>query len=291
MKEETHFYIAIIGFIMLIASSISSIFFQYSYFYVFFCLSFVLVLDYFDFKLRKKSLISFFMKKTHHSAVMFFIIAATIFAVFVDLVYGVILFKIWSWPSYTTINWIILYTLINFFFIMLVYETYMITRHFLSKMFIEKHYSKQKIVNKNHFKTTIILTSLIFLFLPLAYFFLFGEAHGGFVMIFPFLGLWLICDSILYLHNQTPIIQKLIQKDGTTIAGVLITMIFLVLTHEFVNKFSSEWVYNSIPFMQLQIGGVPIMVVVGWIPLVLFCISFLNLTKTLEKDVFKKHMK
>jgi len=228
------------------------------------------------------------MKKTHHSAVMFFIIASIVFAVVVDLLYGVVLFKIWSWPSYTTINWVILYTLINFFFIILVYETYMITQHFLSKNFIQKHYRKISISKNNHFKATIVSLSLIFLFLPLAYFFLFGEKLGGFVMILPFIGLWLICDSILYLHGQTPIVQKIMTGDGRTIAGILITTTFLVLTHEFVNSFSSEWVYLNIPFMNLQIGSVPVMVIVGWIPLVLFCISFLDLTKILEKEVFDK---
>ena len=113
MKEITHMILGIVGFVMFISSSIASIFFQYTKFYVFFCISSVLVLDFVDFKLRGKSLLSNLMDRTHHLAVLFFIIVTIIFAVIVDYIYGVRIFRVWEWPTYTTLNWIVLYTIIN----------------------------------------------------------------------------------------------------------------------------------------------------------------------------------
>jgi hypothetical protein len=103
---------------------------------------------------------------------------------------------------------------------------------------------------------------------------IFGKIGTNYTMIFPFLSIWLFSDSLL-LEYKTPILLRLI-KSKHIIYTLLLSSLFLVITHEVANIFSFEWMYVNIPFMHYMLYNIPVLVFIGWIPLILFCISFVE---------------
>jgi len=103
---------------------------------------------------------------------------------------------------------------------------------------------------------------------------IFGKIGTNYTMIFPFLSIWLFSDSLL-LEYKTLILLRLI-KSKHIIYTLLLSSLFLVITHEVANIFSFEWMYVNIPFMHYMLYNIPVLVFIGWIPLILFCISFVE---------------
>ncbi|MDD4049674.1 MAG: hypothetical protein PHX47_01560 [Candidatus ainarchaeum sp.] len=268
MEKKNHNILAIIGLIILFGSIYMSTVLKIPRFYVFFCIGYLIIIDFINYKLRKESVIDLLFKKSKIKATYFFIIGSLISAIVVDYFYGVLLFEIWSWNNYTLVNWIVLYTIINFCFILLVYGTYKIFEKYLD----DTKYNKYKPNHKLREKLQII--AFIFLIIPLINYMIFGKIGTNYTMIFPFLSIWLFSDSLL-LEYKTPILLRLI-KSKHIIYTLLLSSLFLVITHEVANIFSFEWMYVNIPFMHYMLYNIPVLVFIGWIPLILFCISFVE---------------
>jgi len=268
-----------IGYLLLLISSILAVIYHYPKFYLLFCISYVLILDHFNYKLRKESLINNLFSKKHIKSTIVFLVGAIVAAFVVDYLFGVRLFHIWLWTNYTLINWIVLYTLINFAFIILVYETYRIIEYFLLKRIPEK-----KIIIKNKLKIqmTFIILAIIGFIIPLANFIFFGEKGVNYTMLFPFISIFLLSDAYL-TKFKTPITFNIIKHNRVSIYSILLTSLIIIFTHEFINTFAYQWKYINIPFMQLQVINIPIAVLIGWIPLILFCISFVELIVQIDK--------
>ena len=218
----------------------------------------------------KKSILEELIKSKNK--IYYFLAGSLLFAFAVDYLYGVLLFNIWIWKYYTTFNYIILYTLINFFFILICYELFVFVKYKLKKKIRGKkikltYYKKNKIQNK------LWLFGILFLVLP--YFYFVNISKGtGIVMVLPFIAILLLSDLFLSKY-QTPYILRIF-KDKLTIFTTLITTIILFITHELINIFGREWGYLNLPFRLFSIYGVPISAFLGWILLVLFCVSFVS---------------
>lgn len=268
MNKKYHYLLVILGLIILMFSIYLSAILKIPRFYVWFCIGYFIIFDFINYKIRNESIIDLLFNIKKIKATYFFIIGSLIAAIVVDYFYGVLLFEIWSWNNYTLVNWIILYTIINFCFILLVYATYKIFENYMDD-------TKYKNYKPNHkLRNTLQITGFVFLLIPLINYIIFGQIGTNYTMIFPFLSIWLFSDSLL-LEYKTPIIQRII-KSKHIIYTLLLTSLFLVITHEVANIFSFEWMYTNIPFMHYMLYNIPVFVFIGWIPLILFCISFVE---------------
>jgi hypothetical protein len=269
MNIIKHKILGIFGLILLLFSIYLSVILKYPRFYVWYCLGYLIIIDFINYKIRKESVIDMLFNFKKIKSTYFFIIGALFSAIVVDYFYGVLLFNIWSWNGYSIINWITLYTIINFCFILLVYGTYKIFENYIDKT-VYKNYKPNKKLKK--YLQTI---GFIFLIIPLINYIFFGVLGTNYTMLFPFLAIWLFADSLL-LEYKIPIILRLI-KSKLIIYTILLTSFFLIITHEVINIFSFEWMYTNIPFMHYMIYNIPVLVFIGWVPLILFCISFVEL--------------
>ncbi len=268
MKNKNHNILALIGFLILIFSIYMSAGLNIPRFYVWFCIGYLIIIDFINYKIRNESIIDLLFNKDKIKAAYFFIIGSLIAAIVVDYFYGVLLFEIWSWNNYTLVNWIVLYTIINFCFIILVYGVYKIFENYID-------HTKYKNYKPNHkLRNTLQITGFIFLLIPLINYLIFGRIGTNYTMIFPFIAIWLFSDSLL-LEYKMPLIQRIV-KSKYLIYTLLITSFFLIITHEVANVFSFEWMYTNIPFMHYMLYNIPVLVFIGWIPLILFCISFVE---------------
>jgi|GEM_PF-6908249 len=264
-----------LGLLFLLYSIIIAIFYNHK-FYVFFCLGYLLILDYVNYKLTRKSLLEELIKSKVR--LTYFLIGSLIFAFAVDYLYGVLLFNIWVWMNYSTFNYIILYTLTNFFFILICYETFVLIKHFFKKRYRE-YKIKLTYKNKDKIQGKLFLSGIIFLVFPYLYSLTISKGMG-IIMALPFISILLLSDLFLSKY-QTPYILRIF-KDKLTIYTTLITTLILFITHELINIFGREWTYLNLPFRFISVYGVPITAFIGWIILVLFCVSFISWVREIK---------
>ncbi|MFH0797973.1 MAG: hypothetical protein V1906_01030 [Candidatus Woesearchaeota archaeon] len=281
MKERLHKWLGVLGLLILTASLLIAFFMEGRKFYTLFLLGSWMVLDYLNYRVIGSSLISYLMEKSHHYLIAVLMLMNSLFAFIVDYAYGVSIVGMWRWPHYGWLDWVFMLGFMTLFFCFVVYETFRLFQFLLSKEFhLKTKRRKHKILDKS-----LIYLGMVFLAIPLVNYFWLSNAYGNYLMIFAFIGIWFVCDSIAgYLGRET-VMDMIIDGDKAAIFGILGAALFLAVTHEFVNYFAGEWKYVNAPFHNVMIGNVPVSVLVGWIPLVIFCIALINLVKALPSKI------
>jgi hypothetical protein len=277
MKKHFHKIIGVIGFFIFLFSLMVAFFSDNSYFYVFFLLGSWFILDYVNFRLTKKSIINLLFKKGNEYFIFLLLILNAFGAFLVDYLYGVKIVGMWEWTNYGVLEWIVMLFLMTLLFCFVVYETYRFFYYVLSKEF------KGRVKKKSHknFEHVLILIGGIMILIPLINYLFFDNFYSNYFLVFAFLGIWFICDGFTsYFHGQ-PIISKILNGNKKVIFSIILSTLFLMVSHEFLNYFAGEWRYVNAPFHNFAIQGIPVSILIGWIPLVVFCISVVNLIKTI----------
>lgn len=285
MKLLLHKVIGIIGFFIFLFSLVLTFFTNSSYFYTFFLLGSWFMLDYVNFKLTKKSVINLLFRKGNAYLIFLFLLINATGAFLVDYLYGVKLVKMWEWTNYGFLHWIIMLVFMTILFCFVVYETYRFFFFIFSKEFRES--SRTRIGKK--FEKIMLYLGAFMLLIPLLNYLFFNNFLSNYFLIFAFIGIWFICDGFTnYLGGRT-IISRIFNGDKRSIFGIIISTILLAFIHELLNMFVGEWKYLNAPFQDVAINGVPVSILIGWLPLVIFCISVVNLVKVIikEKNSFK----
>lgn len=281
MKKRLHKYMGMLGLAILISSLFIAFFMEGRKFYTLFLLGSWLVLDYLNFRLLGSSVISYLMEKSRHYLITVLVLLNAFFAFIVDYAYGVNIVGMWRWPNYDWVDWVFMLGAMTLFFCFVVYETFRLFQFILSKEFhLKNKKRKHKVFDK-----ALIYLGIMSLAIPIVNYFWFSNVYGNYLMIFAFIGIWLVCDSITGYMGKETVMDKIIDGDKSTIFSIIATTVFLTVTHEFVNYFAGEWEYVNAPFHNVVIGNVPISVLVGWFPLVIFCIALINLVKALPSKI------
>ena len=279
MKMYFHKVIGILGFFIFLFSLVLTFFTNSSYFYTFFLLGSWFILDYVNFKFTGKSIINFLFKKANAYLIFLFLIVNAAAAFLVDYLYGVRIVQMWEWTNYGTWHWVVMIVFMTLFFCFVVYETYRFFLFILSKEF--RGNIKNKVGQK--FENIMIYLGFFMLLIPLINYLFFNNFYSNYFLIFAFIGIWFICDGFANYFGGRTIISKILNGDLKVILAIVLSTIFLAVLHEFLNFFSIEWKYINAPFQEIAIYGVPVSVLIGWLPLVIFCISVVNLVKIIVK--------
>jgi hypothetical protein len=279
MKKHFHKVIGILGFFIFLFSLVLTFFTNYSYFYTFFLLGSWFILDYVNFKFTGKSIINFLFKKTNAYLIFLFLIVNAVAAFLVDYLYGVRIVQMWEWTNYGVWHWVVMIGFMTVFFCFVVYETYRFFLFILSKEF--RGNMKNKVGKK--FEKIMIYLGFFMLLIPLINYLFFNNFYPNYFLIFAFIGIWFICDGFADYFGGRTIISKILNGNLKVILSIILSTVFLAVLHEFLNFFSVEWKYINAPFQEIAIYGIPISVLIGWLPLVIFCISVVNLVKIIVK--------
>ena len=100
-----------------------------------------------------------------------------------------------------------------------------------------------------------------------------------YAMLFPFLSILLITDSLTYLTGGIPILDEVLKVKRLDVISLVLTSTVGAVFTEFLNLFGNEWSYIKMPFQNIMLVGIPIAVFIGWIPLVVGSISIVNMIK------------
>lgn len=187
----------------------------------------------------------------------------------------------WKWPAYSNIHFIRMYTIMNVAYILGMYELWRVIRTYL-KPFANENHSLHFYVHKNlqNILSIIgILFSIILLIIPFIAWKTEQIIYMPYLMILPFFGMWISSDSITSLLKGKSISGEIIRGNKLYIISLIATVLSASLFTEIINLNAHEWIYNYMPFGNIQILSIPVAVFIGWTPLVVGVIALLNMIK------------
>jgi hypothetical protein len=292
--KKLHYGTAIFGCFLFLSSIILAVVFRYPHFYTWFAVGSWLVLDWIDYYKNKKSILGYFYNHKHKIAFFCFFFFATVMAFLIDYTYGVHLSKLWQWPAYSNWDFIQMYSIMNLAYIFGMYELFRVIRTYLKPHISERHLISFEIKTKKRIILNIIgiISGIIFLLVPLFCWFAGSTTWINYLMLFPFVGMWLLSDSATSLLRGQAVIGEVLRGNMLQIISLTLTGLSATLVTEIINLNAHEWVYLSMPFENFRFFAIPVAVIIGWIPLVVGVISLLNLVKHVEylqsTNFFKK---
>lgn len=287
--QKLHYGTFILGSLIFLLSLISAIFLSYPHFYTWFALGGWLILDGIDYYLNKTSILGYFYNHKHRKTFFIFFFVSTIIAFFIDYIYGVRLSNMWTWRAYSDIHFIRMYTIMNVAYILSMYELFRVIHTILKPFINEKHTFIFKIKNgyKKYINYSGILIGIIFLIIPFITWKFNKVNYMPYIMLLPFLGMWSISDSISLLYNGKAIFNEIIRGNKLYISSIFFTVLSASFFTEIINLNAHEWIYNYMPFENIQVFNIPIAVFIGWTPLVIGVISLVNMIKYIDYYVKK----
>ncbi len=239
-----------------------------------------LFFDAVDFKINKTSLLH--KIKSRNKIVVYIILIGVLTGLFVEF-FGAFVSYLWWEPFYTYLSEKPIYQAILIFFstaiaisyVLLfpaVYSIYHVFNHFFENM----HLKGGIIKNKDIIFHYLGFIGLLFIILPLPFVFLMDlmPLTRGLLFIFPLSGLWFLLESIEYCQHKRSLLLDLLELREGKLIAVFLTSIFLGLLIEWLNQFSTGWTYKNFPFASIEILGIPIIILLGWIPLIIIFLSF-----------------
>ncbi|PIR43825.1 hypothetical protein COV24_00675 [candidate division WWE3 bacterium CG10_big_fil_rev_8_21_14_0_10_32_10] len=291
-SKTFHNISVILGLIFLISSIYTALILENIHFYTSFVFGSWLVLDYIDYKINNTSILTYFFNHKHRITFFIFFIISTLFCYIVDYFFGVKLFKMWTWVNYKTVHFIRMYLFMNISFILGMYELYRIYKSLFRGKIPDKHIFilKTPYNSKTKIYIFLLLFGILFLLLPLNIYLLNLIYLYEYVMLLPFISLILISDSITYLTGGKPILEDLIRFSLLNTSSLGATVLSAVIITEGLNLWGKEWVYTKMPFYNIKINNIPLAVLVGWIPLIIGCLSIVNMVKHLDYLRTKKQV-
>ncbi|NVN96833.1 hypothetical protein HXX01_01145 [Candidatus Nomurabacteria bacterium] len=289
ISQKLHRATFILGTLIFTTSLISAIFFSYPHFYTWFAFGGWLILDWIDYRKNKKSILGYFYNHKHRRTFLLFFIVSTITAFIIDYIYGVRLSGMWEWPAYSNIHFIRMYTIMNISYILSMYELYRVIYTYLKPFISSTHHASFNLHHhiKKIFNISGIIMGVVFLSLPLLSWYTKETSHMKYLMIMPFIGMWLSSDSITSILHGKSILGEILRGNKLQIVTLVITVLSASLFTEIINLSAHEWVYKYMPFENLQIFKIPVAVFVGWTPLVIGVIALLNMVKHVENIKIK----
>ena len=126
-----------------------------------------------------------------------------------------------------------------------------------------------------------VVIGVIFLVAPF-----YSLAHDGlymeYLMLFPFLGMWILGDSVTAFLGGKPMVYELIRGNALEWFSLICTACGASLITELINLSAHEWVYTRMPFSEVTFFQVPVAVFVGWIPLVWGVIALVQMIRRID---------
>lgn len=156
------------------------------------------------------------------------------------------------------------------------YETFLL----LSNIFKLKN--KKALIDKN----IIISLLIISLFLLTIPFIWKSSNYPGLPFCFFLLGVFLLTDFLNYKISKKSVIIRSM-KTPRYFLIILLTSLIMSILSEYTNVFQFVWTYINLPFIDLTLFKVPIIILIGWIPLVAL---WINLFEIIESYLRQKKL-
>ncbi len=133
--------------------------------------------------------------------------------------------------------------------------------------------TKTKKVNLNKLSILILIVSFLLISVPFIWS---NPVFPGLLFCFFMAGFFLIIDFLNYKLNKNSVIINFF----TSLRYVLViglTSLVLAVTIEYTNIIQYVWTYINIPYLDIALFGVPVIVLIGWVGLAALWINIYNI--------------
>jgi len=245
----------------------------------FFTTGFWLFTDALDYHLSGSSILHRIMQKRK---LLFWLIMVGIFIGLLFDFFGILISRLWQWYFIGTPAIIATFRYIVGLVwgygvpILMYYSFYRVIMHLVKKEF--PHHFGLKIVSKtkNMFRILLVL-GVIFLLIPLTIYPFVrvkNEFFGFFTFTIALVGIWFILEYIEHKRKQQTFLEDIITGHWRPVLGLIIAAVLTALLWEGLNTISPKWTYTNLILQDIKIIGIPIQVILGWIPLYIIYLSF-----------------
>lgn len=242
-----------------------------------------LFLDAIDFKLNNTSILNS-IKKVHF-LIVYILIGAFLISLVSEL-FGHFLYKLWGDIFYLNFKTASISRILIFMRAMIIgyggpflmtLSLYRIISHFIKKEHpIITINSNLKKIEKNIFPILGVI-GLFFLIFPffISYFSTnLPEIYRIVLFGLSLLGIWFLLEYTEYTKHKSSLLKDIMEFKGKYIISIIITSFVVSLIVECFNLLKPAWKYKNIPLSNIKLLGIPIIIIIGWIPLVIIFLSF-----------------
>ncbi|MDI6721816.1 MAG: hypothetical protein QMD85_05460 [Candidatus Aenigmarchaeota archaeon] len=123
----------------------------------------------------------------------------------------------------------------------------------------------------------VSIAGAIFTIIPLLLFPALGALDPvmrGFMFGFTLLGMWFLLEHIEYRRHEKTLLMDILEGRWVQPLALAAGAVITGLLWEASNALNPSWTYTNLPFADVQIAGVPLAVLIGWIPLYIVYLSF-----------------
>lgn len=246
-----------------------------------------LFFDYFDFELNKDSILHKIVKKPIIILYLFFIGLGL--GIIFEL-YGVLISNLWYsyFQSWNFLSWFFHYFLgifwgyaLSFLMFIAIYRTIV----GIIKKITHKKLSK-KVKWDKVLMNILFVIGIIFLMVPFILWKFSINWHPilrGFIFAFFLIGLWFIFEFAEYERHKQGVLIKVLHGYFAPFIALAIEAVIISISWENLGFLRPSYIYQNILFENIKLLGIPIQIVLGWIPLIIIYISAYNL-------IFKEKM-
>ncbi|MAG20004.1 hypothetical protein CL618_01060 [archaeon] len=248
----------------------------------FFIIGAFLFLDALNFNLNKNSILNRLRKKDF---LIFKLIFVGLIIGLIFEVYGVFISNLWY--SYFQF-WSLERQLIHYPSGLLVgYGLPALVYYSLYKVlakFINFRTFKKSIKLNNAFFKFLLILGLIFLSIPIL---LYSSSLNwdpilrGILFGFCLLGLWFVLEYFENKSHRSTFLTTLLQGNWKPLSILLISSFIISVSWENLDFMRHSWTYHNLPFMNVVVFGLPIMIILGW-PFLFIC--YFSAYKIIFKD-------
>ncbi len=165
---------------------------------------------------------------------------------------------------------------IGFYILLLpaVYSIYHVFNHLFSKIKLGKKgisYKEERIIF--HY---LGLVGIILILIPLPIILLLNPDSlvRGLLFALPLAGLWFLLEFVEHTQHKRSLLLDILKLKEGRLVSIFITSLVLGLIIEGMNLLIPAWSYKNIPFSHIAIFGIPLIVLLGWMPLIVIFLSF-----------------
>tara|TARA_Y100000310_G_scaffold311958_2_gene358770 strand:+ start:238 stop:1011 length:774 start_codon:yes stop_codon:yes gene_type:complete len=179
--------------------------------------------------------------------------------------FGVYISKVWQYPVINTPFELLMLYIDWGLVILMVYSSYRVFLY-LAKELVGRVGIKlaSKRVEKRIYPVLGII-SVILLIVPFVFQLFFSTESISIISIGAvFLGLWFLAEYVEYQRMERSLLKDILDGYWTPLIAIVAGSVVLGLVWETMNLPVKAWIYTNIPLSNVQILGVPLLIIIGW---------------------------
>lgn len=100
------------------------------------------------------------------------------------------------------------------------------------------------------------------------------------------LGLWWLLEYIEFKEERTGLLADILERKFDYLLAVVVSSLLIGLFVEGLNRLIPGWQYKNIPFSSIHFLNIPIIILIGWFPLIVILLSFYRSFIRGKQEVF-----